>query len=74
MPPVGFEPTTSAGELPQTYGLWDLTLRQGDSKVSVHLLITIQSSGAQRHSDHPVLANKSFGHYSKACFNYYKGR
>jgi len=27
---------------------------QGDQKVSVHLMITIQSSGAQRLCDHPV--------------------
>jgi len=26
---------------------------QGDQKVSVHLMITIQSSGAQRFFDHP---------------------
>jgi hypothetical protein len=29
---------------------------QGDQKVSEHLMITVQSSGAQRHSDHPVHA------------------
>jgi hypothetical protein len=28
---------------------------QGDQKVSVHLMITIQSSDAQRHFDHLVL-------------------
>jgi hypothetical protein len=27
---------------------------QGDQKVSVHLMITVQSSGAQRLFDHPV--------------------
>jgi len=27
---------------------------QGDQKVSVHLTITVQSSGAQRLFDHPV--------------------
>jgi len=29
-------------------------LIQGDQKVSVHLAITVQSSGAQRLFDHPV--------------------
>jgi len=28
---------------------------QGDQKVSVHLTITVQISGAQRPFDHPVL-------------------
>ena len=27
---------------------------QGDQKVSVHLMITIQKSGAQTYFDHPV--------------------
>jgi len=30
---------------------------QGDQKVSVHLMVTIKSSGAQRPFDHPVLVN-----------------
>jgi len=30
---------------------------QGDQKVSVHLRITVQSSGAQRHFDHLVQRN-----------------
>jgi len=31
-------------------------LIQGDQKVSMHLMITIQSSGAQRLFDHPVFS------------------
>jgi len=33
---------------------------QGDQKVSVHLMITIQSSGVQRLFDHPVYITPSF--------------
>ena len=33
-----------------------LVILQGDQKVSVHLMITIQKAGAQRLSDHPVHA------------------
>ena len=33
---------------------------QGDQKVSVHLMITIQKSGAQRIFDHPVVTVKLF--------------
>jgi len=32
-----------------------ISVTQGDQKVSVHLMITIQKSGAQRLFDHPVL-------------------
>jgi hypothetical protein len=33
---------------------------QGDQKVSVHLMITVQSSGAQRLFDHHVFYNLSW--------------
>jgi len=32
----------------------DNVLVQGDQKVSVHLTNRVESSGAQRHFDHPV--------------------
>jgi hypothetical protein len=40
---------------------------QGDQKVSVHLMITIQSSGAQRLFDHPVYC--AFGWSVKEVVN-----
>jgi len=36
---------------------------QGDQKVSVHLMITIQSSASQRLFDHPLYAINSFENF-----------
>jgi len=33
---------------------------EGDQKVSVHLMITIQKSVAQRHFDHPIFLNTAY--------------
>jgi len=46
MLPVGFEPTISAGERPQTYAL-DRTTTETGSGYSVKVLISLTTSGAQ---------------------------
>jgi hypothetical protein len=46
MPFVGFEPTLSAGERPQTYAL-DRTTTETGSGHSVKVLIFLNTSGAQ---------------------------
>ena len=39
--------------------LYAYVYTQSDQKVSVHLLVTIQKSGAQRLFDHPVYITKN---------------
>jgi len=46
MPPVGFEPTISAGERPQTYAIDRVAIGTGSGH-SVRVLISLTNSGAQ---------------------------
>ena len=43
-----------------TYRNWSLIYYQGDQKVSVHLTIIVQSSGAQRFFYHAVYYSETF--------------
>ena len=43
MPPVGFEPTTPAGERPQTYALDRATTGTGVQSMNVHLVASLRT-------------------------------
>jgi hypothetical protein len=56
-----------------TYVLTFIILIQGDQKVSVHPMITIKSSGAQKPFDHPVIIQNKPTKYTsyKLTFNFF---
>ena len=57
-PALRISPVNIIPPIPHTRPL-NTGIIQGDQEVSVHLMITVHSTGAQRLFDHPVFASES---------------
>ena len=54
MPPVGFEPTISAGERPQTYALDRAVTGTGNMTLFTDLIIQYEGHASTSKGPHPV--------------------